>query len=510
VDEQLILPGRPFNYQARDAGALLAAMRALIPDTLPEWTGFDSKVDFGTVLLELFAHMGDVIGYYADAVANESFLGTAQTRRSVIEHLRLIGYRLAPAAPAAALLTVTLKTAPKSPVMIRPGAAFGTAGRTDAPVVRFEYTGAQDLTLTFNDALRATITVEEGRRISEVVGIGDGSPYQRFALLHPQLILRSANRQQDLVLTDSTNRAWTLRDTLAFSRPDQTDFSVEIDELDRAEVVFGEQAPDRGAILQATYRVGGGAQGNVAAHTIETILDAPALATAGATVTNVARATGGAERETIDHAVRHAPAVYRSMGRAVTAADYEALALAFGGVGKVRASAELPLGAVTLYLAPQGGGLVSDVLAGGLVSYFEDKRPIGTRVSVQSVDWVPIFMTAEVDVQTYYSGPQVLEQVRQAVQQVLAFDRVSFGQVVYLSKFFEAIEAVDGVAGVNITEFTRPGQDPAVSVPPTGKLVLGDRQLPRIPEQDDFALHPGTAPAPYPGGVRVRSAGGPT
>ena len=54
------------------------------------------------MLLELFAHIGDILSYYQDRVANESFLGTARTRRSVIEHLRLIGYELGTAAPAAA------------------------------------------------------------------------------------------------------------------------------------------------------------------------------------------------------------------------------------------------------------------------------------------------------------------------------------------------------------------------------------------------------------------------
>ncbi|MGH4006875.1 MAG: hypothetical protein ACRDTH_01670, partial [Pseudonocardiaceae bacterium] len=87
MEQRLIAAGRPFDYRARDAGALLQAMRALIPQKLPEWTGHESEADFGNVLLELFAHAGDIISYYIDAVANESFLGTAQTRRSIIEHL---------------------------------------------------------------------------------------------------------------------------------------------------------------------------------------------------------------------------------------------------------------------------------------------------------------------------------------------------------------------------------------------------------------------------------------
>ena len=66
---------------------VLRAMREQVPRKLPEWKDFANEADFGNVLLELFAHIGDILSYYQDRVANESFLGTAVTRRSVIEHL---------------------------------------------------------------------------------------------------------------------------------------------------------------------------------------------------------------------------------------------------------------------------------------------------------------------------------------------------------------------------------------------------------------------------------------
>jgi hypothetical protein len=51
--------GRPtIDYMARDYDSLLQAMRALIPEKLPEWTDYESQADFGNVLLQLFAHMG--------------------------------------------------------------------------------------------------------------------------------------------------------------------------------------------------------------------------------------------------------------------------------------------------------------------------------------------------------------------------------------------------------------------------------------------------------------------
>ena len=76
------------DYMARDYDSLLAAMRGLIPEKLPEWTDYASEADFGNVLLELFSHMGDIISYYQDRIANESFLGTATERRSIIQHLK--------------------------------------------------------------------------------------------------------------------------------------------------------------------------------------------------------------------------------------------------------------------------------------------------------------------------------------------------------------------------------------------------------------------------------------
>ncbi len=514
---------RPFDYQARDSQSLLDAMLALVPEKLPEWTDIDAEADAGRAILELVAHVGDIVGYYTDAAANESFLGTAQQRRSVIQHLALIGYRLATPAPASAALTLSLPAAPLAPVVVTRGDAFATASQPDAPSVRFEYNRSTDLVIAVGDfvangtgSLTATVAipVEQGRLVrDEVLGISDGSGGQRFALAHPELILRPLGAAADItpdlsVISEiaAVQRPWLLQESLAFSGPNEDDFVVTIDDRDRAEVVFGASVPAAGSEVRATYRVGGGLVGNVPRDRVQTIAAAPALSLLGATVTNPSPATGGAKRESIAHAVAHAPAIFRSLKRAVTAADYEALALDFGGVGKVRAVAT-SWNTVTLYVAPQGGGFVSDVLAAGLIGYFEDKRPLSTRIEIGNVDYIPVFVTADVTVEAYHSNAEVAEQVRGAVQGILAFDEVQFADQIFLSKFYEKIEEFDGVAGVNISEFLRPGQITAIH--PEGQLIMGVNELPRVPEGDDFALHPtGAAAVDYPGGVNVTTNGG--
>lgn len=499
------------DYMARDYDSLLRAMREEIPYKLPEWTQYDAEADFGRALLELFAHMGDILSYYQDRVANESFLGTAQTRRSVIHHLGLIGYRLATATPAAASVTLSFPAACNETVTLRRGDAFATKSSADSPSVRFEYTSevplvieCAELAVVGGRKAVAGVPVEEGLFIDgEFVGTSDGTPGQRFPLAHAGIILRSGAQppslSRDLVLwaeLGGTGTEWARQETLAFSRASQTDYVVEIDEDDRATVVFGDgdfgMIPPAGAALRASYRVGGGPHGNVPGGSIVTIADAPQLTLLGAQVTNLAPATGGAARETIAHAVQHAPAVFRSLHRAVTRADYEALALRFGGVGKVRAEAA-GWNTVTLFVAPEGGGQVSDVLRFDLLAYFEDLRPLSTLIEVESVDYLEVFVTAEVEVVRYYSREQVTEEVRAAAGQLLAFETVDFGRPLNLSKFYEAIEAIEGVASVFISEF-RSQNAPPDTIEEDGRITPEPHEVP-------------IAAAAYDG-VRVLATGG--
>lgn len=501
--------GRPvIDYMARDYESLLQAMREQIPRKLPEWKDFENEADFGNVLLQLFAHIGDILSYYQDRVANESFLSTARTRRGVIEHLRLIGYELGTAAPAAASLTLTVPDTVNTTVSIARGDAFATKSEKTRPSVRFEYNQAAPMVIDFaavapigGQKIVTGIPVEEGRLIeAEPLGTATDKPNQRFGLARTGLILgRLDPTGQDapdiLVLTQLAGvvQKWDRRETLAFSQGNQNDYVVEVDADDRAIVRFGDGSfgaiPPQGALVTATYRVGGGRAGNVPAVAVNTIVDAPELALASASVRNPEPATGGADREDIAHAVQQAPSVFRSQRRAVTAADYRALALSFDGVGKVRAVAT-GWNEVTLYVAPKGTdekrGKVSDVLEAGLKAFFEDKRMLTQIVEIADVDYVPIRVTAEIEIESFFVRADVLEKVREAVADLLAFDRVDFNQTVYLSRFYEEIQQVPGVVFVNITEFRREDR-PLPAVDPLGKLELGPNELPVRPADPDYA-----------------------
>src|SRR5260221_5676999 len=76
-----------------------------------------SDDDWTIALCDAFACLADVITFYQERIANESYLRTATERRSVLELARLIGYKLAPGVAASTALAFTLETAPGQPAL---------------------------------------------------------------------------------------------------------------------------------------------------------------------------------------------------------------------------------------------------------------------------------------------------------------------------------------------------------------------------------------------------------
>ena len=52
----------------------------------------------------------------------------------------------------------------------------------------------------------------------------------------------------------------------------------------------------------------------------------------------------------------------------------------------------------------------------------------------------------------------MLAAIERAVRDLMAFDKVHFGETVYLSRFYDAIQSTPGVRFTNIIEFNQPGQ----------------------------------------------------
>jgi hypothetical protein len=76
-----------------------------------------SEGDYTIALCDSFAVLADVLTFYQERIANESYLGTAVERRSVLMLARLIGYQLAPGVAAGTALAFMLESAPGAPAL---------------------------------------------------------------------------------------------------------------------------------------------------------------------------------------------------------------------------------------------------------------------------------------------------------------------------------------------------------------------------------------------------------
>ena len=71
--------------------------------------------DFAVALLDAWATVADVLTFYSERIANESYLRTATERLSLLHLARLIGYELKPGVAAGAYLVFELEDTPEVP-----------------------------------------------------------------------------------------------------------------------------------------------------------------------------------------------------------------------------------------------------------------------------------------------------------------------------------------------------------------------------------------------------------
>lgn len=103
-------------YRVGTHGRFVASMQAAL-SAQPELAELTTRApdDPTLALLDAWATVLDVLGFYQERVANEGFLRTASERRSVLELARRIGYELRPGVAASTTLAFTLETGPGAP-----------------------------------------------------------------------------------------------------------------------------------------------------------------------------------------------------------------------------------------------------------------------------------------------------------------------------------------------------------------------------------------------------------
>jgi hypothetical protein len=353
--------------------------------------------------------------------------------------------------------------------------------------------------LTYQSATNA----QTGRLVVEAqrVGLGTGAPNQTYGLRGPQLC---EDGFELYTLEMGYLRKWRQRESLLASKAADLDFVLEAGE---ASVRFGDgqngRVPPMGAAIIAIALGTAGARGNVAGDTISALDTGPnnvALPDDFERITNPDPASGGADEETLAHAVGRAIQTLQKQSRAVTLGDCEALALETPGTRIARAAAlanqhpgfqcYAAPGFITLVIIPElpsGRPVPSTGLLSAVSAYLNRRHVIGTRIEVIGPEYLEVGVKTEVRAFPGQSKIAVRDATTAALQKFL--DPLQggpegkgwpLGRDVYISEVVEVIAAVPGVDHVLSIELEVPGcgaQCGNVCLSPLALAVSGTHQV---------------------------------
>jgi predicted phage baseplate assembly protein len=194
-----------------------------------------------------------------------------------------------------------------------------------------------------------------------------------------------------------------------------------------SEQQYGAIPPSGASVRMSRYRTGGGSRGNVRANTLEILKTAVPYV---ASVTNHGAARYGADAETLEQAAIRVPQVLRTRDRAVTAEDFEQLAIR-GGQGAVAHAHCLPAtagggGTVNLLIVPQvstqgierGEGIHPDRFAltppleQQILAYLDQRRLLGVHIQCDRPAYTGVAVQTEVALKPEYNNPTARAEIQ--------------------------------------------------------------------------------------------------
>jgi hypothetical protein len=301
----------------------------------------------------------------------------------------------------------------------------------------------------------AVVDATQGKTVTQQLGTSNGNPNQIFKLSQDSVIV-------DSIQISVNGVAYSYNAFLIDSNLFDPVFTTFSDSEGFTYIQFGDgiggRIPPSAATINATYRVGVGAAGNVPLNKLTFFLTNPQT---GVTVNNNLAASGGSDPETTDSVRTNAPLALKSLSRAVSLQDYASLALQLPGVAKAVAEANV-YSHILLFVKPFGdrgvvvsGGVSSttavfDNLTTELSSYFAEKAAPGTEISYFPPSYVGVDVEVTVNLLPQYKQSILQNQALAVLREVFNIDNVFFADQIPLQYIMSSLDALTGVDFVTV------------------------------------------------------------
>jgi len=404
------------------------------------------------IILSLFAAIAEVLHYYVDNMARETFLSTARRYDSVVKHGALVDYhaRAAIAATVDVILSRSITgnsigaklTIPQGTLFTDSSGNFWLSARDviwhsnvttcKVPLIQHErYTAS---------ALNNMVIPTGDRVILNLGTLPNGKYYEQGSM--------------SLQIGGET---WVLVDTFAKSKPTDKHFMVSVDESLSPYIMFGDgtfgKKPAAGAkITNVVFYLTNGTQGNVKSNTITSVPSVISSSITDATVSNAYDAGGGSNYENFTMLKEHIPLSVKTLGVAITKEDFESLAMLVDGVNKAKADYECGR-KLTIYISPDGGAVASSELINRVYNLLSQRAPMTTWLKVKSAGKVQIILEMDVTGKKSYKTAEIQTQILTALYNAYSPEQAQIGGSVRVSDIYALIDNLSTVDYLHLTKF---------------------------------------------------------
>lgn len=462
------------DYTDRDKASLDARLDSLISSVFPLWSD-RSVANFANILKEMYAFIGDVLGYYQDNQAREAFIPTANLRKNMLALVRLIGFEPAGAAAATTTVTFTLAAAVA-------GGRTVTFNRPTTPTPTNPTTAKTiDIDNPVGFQLLAAVVINAGGTTgsgvfenSELAGpetfLSSGLPNQSFVLARTPFLDGSGS----FVASDGT---YVVVDSFLQSTPTDKHVVITVDENDQATFTFGNGVNGSVPVgtITTNYKTGGGVVGMITANSLK--LEGNFVDSAGdpvtITITNTPGSNGD-DRDSVEEIREKGPQSLRVLTRTIAREDYEIAAKLVPGVERAlmltrNQDTSIAENSGNVIVVPTGSGFPTTPLLNAVVSKVTVDLPCPATFSPAAVapTYLDIGLQANLFLRPGFVATSVRDVIRAAVKGFFALrnadgtlnDLVDFGfnlksaagtpsGVIVLSDLFNVVRDVNGVRGI--------------------------------------------------------------
>lgn len=404
------------------------------------------------IILSLFAAIAEVLHYYVDNMARETFLSTARRYDSVVKHGALVDYH-ARAAIAATVDVILSRSITGNSIGAKLTIPQGTLF-TDSS--GNSWLSARDV-IWYSNVTTCKVPIIQHERYTASALNNMVIPTGDRVILNLGTLPNGKYYEQGSMSLQIGGETWVLVDTFAKSKPTDKHFMVSVDEALNPYIMFGDgtfgKKPAAGAkMTNVVFYLTNGTQGNVKSNTITSVPSVISSSITDATVSNAYDAGGGSNYENFTMLKEHIPLSVKTLGVAITKEDFESLAMLVDGVNKAKADYECGR-KLTIYISPDGGAVASSELINRVYNLLSQRAPMTTWLKVKSAGKVQIILEMDVTGKKSYKTAEIQTQILTALYNAYSPEQAQIGGSVRVSDIYALIDNLSTVDYLHLTKF---------------------------------------------------------